>query len=433
VSTAPLEILEIKKHVGAIHMKGGLSLLQRKAVNVLLLRAYDELPDDSVKEHTIRLSDLADTVGFNSNDHELLKATLSALVDVKVVWNVLDPEGRREWGVSALLASARIKEGTGVCRYAYTPPLRELLYNPAIYARINLAVQTRFTSGAALALYENCFRFRRTGSTGWISVDDWRGLLGVGDDQYPEYKRFRSKVLAPAIDQINEHSDIRVEMETRREKRRVAALRFAVAPAAAEPGALSDGELGENEAREAALRVRCVEFGLTASQIGEAMGLPPEQVERNLAHVEGDLARGKKIGKLGAYAYRAIAEDWAGLKRAADQTQASLFDGAAGGVAAQGTPSPPASEVVSGEAARRDREASEAARLDAVLAELDVEAQAVLDAEAVRALRGQAHPGWQEVERAIEGGLEDELGPANGGALRMARRDVVATWLERGA
>ena len=155
------------------------------------------------------------------------------------------------------------------------------------------------------------------------------------------------------------------------------------------------------------------------------------QVERNLAHVEGDLDRGKKIGKLGAYAYRAIAEDWAGSKRAADQTQASLFDGASGGVAAQGTPSPPASEVVSGEAARRDREAAEAARLDAVLAELDIEAQGVLDAEAVRALRGRAHPGWQEIERAIEVGLEDELGPASGGALRMARRDVIAAWLER--
>ena len=35
-----------------------------------------------------------------------------------------------------------------------------------IFALINLNIQRRFTSGHALALYENCYRFVRTGSTG---------------------------------------------------------------------------------------------------------------------------------------------------------------------------------------------------------------------------------------------------------------------------
>ena len=45
---------ELKKHVGAIHVKAHLSLLQRKLSNVLLLNAYEELPDPSVKEHEMR-------------------------------------------------------------------------------------------------------------------------------------------------------------------------------------------------------------------------------------------------------------------------------------------------------------------------------------------------------------------------------------------
>ena len=195
--------VEVKKHVGAIHVKGSLLLLQRKAANALLLNAYEELPDDSVKEHTVRVAELAAAVGYDSNDHETLKRALEALVDLKVTWNLLDPEGQREWGVGSFLASARIKGG--VCRYAYPAPLRELLYNPQIYARVNLAVQTRFSTGPALALYENCLRFLKVGTTGWISLDDWRGLLGVGDGQYPEYKRFRSKVLTPSVKQVNEH------------------------------------------------------------------------------------------------------------------------------------------------------------------------------------------------------------------------------------
>lgn|GEM_PF-6272769 len=45
---------ELKKHVGAVHVKGRLSLLQRKVSNILLLNAYDELPEQGVFEHTIR-------------------------------------------------------------------------------------------------------------------------------------------------------------------------------------------------------------------------------------------------------------------------------------------------------------------------------------------------------------------------------------------
>ncbi|MDT7858275.1 replication initiation protein [Rubrivirga sp. S365] len=416
--------LEIKKHVGAIHVKAPLSFLQRKAANVLLLNAYDELPDESVIEHSIKLTDLAEAVGFNSKNSSYLREALETLVETKVVWNVLDAEGREGWGASGLLAQAYVEPGSGTCQYAYSPRLRALLYNPAIYSRINLTVQTRFSSGTALALYENCLRFLNVGTTGWIDVGDWRGLLGVGEDQYTAFSAFNQKVLARAVKQVNAHSDIRIEMEKKKEGRQIAALRFKVTAAPAfETASLPSGD-GSSSGR-----LRLSEFGLTSNQTDEVLELAPEQVERNLAHVEGDLVRGKKIGKLGAYTYRAITEDWAGSTAKGERTQASLFEGAVAGASAQ---APPASEVLAGEAARRDREAAQASRLDARIAELDAEARAVLDAEAVRVLQSQPYPGWQEVERAIEGGTESDLGPASGGALRMARRDVVAVWLERG-
>ncbi|MBC8138601.1 MAG: replication initiation protein [Fibrella sp.] len=88
--------------------------------------------------------------------------------------------------------------------------------------------QTRFSSGPALALYENCLRFLRVGTTGWIGLADGRGLLGVGGGQYTEYKHFRSKVLLPPVEQVNTHSDIRIAMKTKREKCSVGALRFSV-------------------------------------------------------------------------------------------------------------------------------------------------------------------------------------------------------------
>ena len=434
MSDAPLEL---KKHVGAIHVKGALTLLQRKAVNALLFNAYHELPDDSVKEHSIRIADLARALGFNSKNFAALKDTLGGLVETKVEWNALDPDGREEWGASTLLAGVTMKEGSGMCRYAYYPPLRHLLYNPAVYARINLDIQTRFTSQYALALYENCLRFVRTGSTGWLPVADWRGLLGVGEGQYPAYKAFRQHVLSPAVKQVNSVGHIEVEMETRREGRKIADLRFLIRQGVvtsllsshSEDGA--EGEEGGTNGLDGGLQARLAGFGLTGKQVEHVAALPADRVERNLTYVETQIGQGTKVGKLGAYTYRAIVEDWAGANTAARKTQASLFDGTDAPAEAE----PPAPSVAAlKEAARQADEARVDAALrliDERIDGLDAEARKALDAEAVDVLRDQAYNGWRDVERSVEAGRTADLGPALTGALRLAQRDVMAAWLDR--
>jgi hypothetical protein len=172
----------VKKNVAAIHVSGKLSLLQRKLSNVLLLNAYDTLV--SQPKHRIDARTLCLMIGYNSNDMDTLKQALRGLAETVAEWDMLDDKGRQEWGVSALLSYAKLKGG--VCEYAYSPALAEKLHDPKVFALINLNIQRRFTSGHALALYENCYRFVRTGSTGWWPLDLFRRLMGVDDSVYYE-------------------------------------------------------------------------------------------------------------------------------------------------------------------------------------------------------------------------------------------------------
>ena len=60
-------------------------------------------------------------------------------------------------------------------------------------------------SGHALALYENCYRFVRTGSTGWWPLDLFRRLMGVDDSVYYEtFKHLNAKIIKPAVAEVNE-------------------------------------------------------------------------------------------------------------------------------------------------------------------------------------------------------------------------------------
>ena len=117
--TGALRRGSVKKQVGAIHVSGKLTLLQRKLSNVLLLNAYDT-PTTS-QTHLIDARTLCLMIGYNSNDMDTLKSSLRGLAETVAEWDMLDDKGQREWGVSSLLSYAKLKGG--VCEYAYSPAL----------------------------------------------------------------------------------------------------------------------------------------------------------------------------------------------------------------------------------------------------------------------------------------------------------------------
>ena len=223
--SGPLRRPSVKKNVAAIHVSGKLTLLQRKLSNVLLLNAYDHLV--TRPKHQIDARTLCMMVGYNSNDMETLKASLRSLAETVAEWDMLGADGQQEWGVSALLSYAKLKGG--VCEYAYSPALAEKLHDPKVFALINLNIQRRFTSGHALALYENCYRFVRTGSTGWWPIDLFRRLMGVdGSAYYESFKHLNAKVIKPAVKEVNKTSNILLEPEFRKMGRQVSEIRFKI-------------------------------------------------------------------------------------------------------------------------------------------------------------------------------------------------------------
>lgn len=217
----------VKKHVAAIHVSGKLTLLQRKLSNVLLLNAYDTLMHAQKFQMDART--LCLMVGYNSNDFETLKQSLRGLAETVAEWDMLDASGRQEWGVSSLLSYAKLKGG--ICEYAYSPALAEKLADPKVFALINLNIQRRFTSGHALALYENCYRFHRTGSSGWWPLETFRRLMGVEDSSYYEvYKHLNAKIIKPAVAEVNRASNIIITPDVRKKGRTVTDIRFAIKP-----------------------------------------------------------------------------------------------------------------------------------------------------------------------------------------------------------
>ena len=215
----------VKKHTSAVHSAGKLSLLQRKISNSLLYHAYDNL--NTVEEHEITIGELCNLIAYSGRNYQVIKDSLKGLISTVVEWNVLDECSEEEdWSASSIIASARIKGGN--CYYAYSPRMRELLASPAMYAKINLYVQSRFHSAYGLALYENCIRYRNLQSTKWFDLQQFRKLMGVADEKYKLFKDFKKRVIDKAIDEVNTYSDISIQVVYGKVGRRVQKLRFLI-------------------------------------------------------------------------------------------------------------------------------------------------------------------------------------------------------------
>jgi hypothetical protein len=228
---------ELRKHVAAIHTSGQLSFLERKMFNVLLANAFDTLL--SKRRHGIPVNILSDMIGFNSKNVGDLKEALTGIMKKVLEYDLLHETG--DWEAAPLLAYAAIKSGQ--CHYEFSSFLAEQFSDPKIYTTINLHLQKKVSGAYALALYENCVRFRAVGSTGFIAVEKWRRLLGADATTYDEFKHFNDQVIKKSVADINRNMDIHLTVEYRRENRRVVEIKFLIETNAnGTPGVLDDDD-----------------------------------------------------------------------------------------------------------------------------------------------------------------------------------------------
>jgi hypothetical protein len=220
----------LKKYAGAVHIGADLTLYQRRAFNVLLFWAMPEMPRTT--RHDINLDELAWGMGLEraSQRMQRLVENLDKMMEARVVWNLLDEAGDlEEWESATLLPYVKVSLKTRMVTYEFTRAFQERVYNPSDFAEIALRMQRVFRSEHALALYENTRRFLVQGETPWIPIETFRKLMGINDKPYyDEYKYLNARLIKPSMQQVNDCSDIQLQLKTKRRSRAVAELKFLI-------------------------------------------------------------------------------------------------------------------------------------------------------------------------------------------------------------
>lgn len=164
-----------------------------------------------------------------------LKKHLLSMVSHVVEWQSPSPAETEEWGACGLLSQVNLKKKNGQnwLYWAYPPALRQEMLYPLRYAQIKRSTIAQFRSHAGLALYEICARYKDNPSHR-TSKQHWHWWLPVltgkpiPKEIKTEFRFFNRDTIKPAIEEVNEVSELTVTVHEFRVGRSIEFVQFEV-------------------------------------------------------------------------------------------------------------------------------------------------------------------------------------------------------------
>lgn len=226
---------EIKTPQELVHIRHDISILQYKYW-MLMLRTYRELyeegercgPDDFCY---LSMEGLTEALGYQPKTNEI-KEDLRAIRKQEIIFNVLEKDGKQAQTGSGFISDWYVSSARVGVRFP--PELRRAVENldrkDSIFHLLNWQIFNSFSGKYEAIIYKLCKDYVGVGWTKKFSVDQYREYMGIGLEEYSDFKRLNQWCISGPVKRINESelSDIEIAIHLTREKRRVVAIQFEV-------------------------------------------------------------------------------------------------------------------------------------------------------------------------------------------------------------
>lgn len=235
VTVGPDGMTKSVSTLAMVPKSGGITRIGRQAYTVMMLLARGQGVEDEKGVFKAPLNSVIRGYGGSLGSARELKKHLLSMLTHIVELQSPSPTEINDWEAMALLSQVgmKTKNGEQWVHWAYPPALREEILNPLRYAQISRATISRFTLHASLALYEICARYKNNPSN-LTSKQHWHWWLPVLTGKpapeviKTEFRFFNRDILKPAIDEVNEVSEITVSLREFRLGRTIEFLQFEV-------------------------------------------------------------------------------------------------------------------------------------------------------------------------------------------------------------
>ncbi len=214
---------------------GKLTGVGRKVYNVLLKKTHEQIQVIKGQGRAIEgehlfvapLSELADVINDSSSNstRDSAKKYLREMRRIEVDWESPDADTGVIWRSMGLLSEVQLELRSGATwvRWALPPTLLAAVSDPERFTVLDLDVIAKLSGYSTIALYEICSRYRDNPShvTSRNSTSWWTDALSntvpakdkvTGEFTRREWRKFKAEFVSKAIIEINEKSDLTLEL-----------------------------------------------------------------------------------------------------------------------------------------------------------------------------------------------------------------------------
>lgn len=223
-----MEVWQSNRLVEASH---AITLNEKRLIYAAAALHNPRLPMPRDHVVTLHAHTFAELFGITETNriYELLAEAAGKLFDRRIREVTDSPKGKGKKITTDIrwVSLARYNPGEGTVSLRFSPeiePYLALLHTE--YTRTKLKFIANIGSYYGLRIYEILAQCRRAGQRS-ITLDELRLMLDLVD-KYPDVKNLRVRVLEPALNEINSHTDLEVSMSVTRHGRKVTGFHFVI-------------------------------------------------------------------------------------------------------------------------------------------------------------------------------------------------------------
>lgn len=213
----------VYQHNSLIIASYDMSSLEQKLFLILLSTIKKD--DDKVARTVFRVKDLAETMGITSQSlyrdlPKICKEIMKKVIEIK--------QDNGSWKMFSIISFAEYKSKEGkLSLEVHKEAEPYLLKLKEMFTAYKLENVLDLKSKYSIRLYQQSKRCVYKGGE-VINLADFRKMLKLEKKTYDRFDCITSKVLKPAIKEINDKTDIEVKYETIKDGRKVCAIRLEI-------------------------------------------------------------------------------------------------------------------------------------------------------------------------------------------------------------
>lgn len=200
-----------------------LSVREQKIV--LTMVSMIQPADEDFKDYRISIKEFSEMLGLEGSAKytelkEITKDLMSKSIEI--------PRADGGWLFANWVSSAEYQKGEGIIALSFSPKLKPyLLQLKNAFTSYRLSNILSLKSSYSIRLYELMKKWQHLGS--WTcSIENFKEKVGVESEKYPRYANLKARVLNPAIEEVNEKTDLFISIKEIKKGRSVEKIEFII-------------------------------------------------------------------------------------------------------------------------------------------------------------------------------------------------------------